>query len=143
MGEGFTVPVLNRAFRWLHAGAALVAVGRNRYYQSADGLVLDGGPFAALLEYAADVRADVVGKPSPAFFRAGLSRLGVPAKDTVMIGDDLEGDLHPAMDLGIQGVLVRTGKYRKDRYRTASRPADRVEPDIAAAVDRILGDAPA
>jgi HAD superfamily hydrolase (TIGR01458 family) len=140
MGDGFTYAVLNRAFCWLHDGAELVAVGRNRTYQADAGLVLDSGPFVALLEFAAETRAAVTGKPSPAFFAAGLARLGTPPAATAMIGDDLEADVHPAMDLGLLGVLVRTGKYREDRYRAAARPADRVEPDFAAAVDRILGD---
>lgn len=139
LGPGFEYSVLNQGFRWLHAGAELVAVARNRFYQSPGGLVLDAGPFVALLEDAAGVRAHVAGKPSPEFFRAGLERLGIPPEETAMVGDDLHGDIHPAMDLGIHGILVRTGKFREDRYRGEPRPADTLAPDFRTAVNALLG----
>jgi len=139
--EGFTFPVLNQAFRWLHDGAALVALARARFYQGPEGLLLDCGPFVALLEDAAQVAATVVGKPAPAFFAAALDRLGVPASDAAMIGDDLDFDVLPAMDLGLCGVLVKTGKYREDRYAAAARKPDRVAADLAEAADWVLGGA--
>lgn len=144
IGARFTYETLNRAFRWLHDGAELVAVARNRYYQTQDGLVLDSGPFVALLEYAAGTKAHVVGKPSLAFFESGLRRLGIPAAETVMVGDDLEGDVLPAMELGIRGVQVRTGKFREGESVTGGRTADVVVDDLARAVDIVLsGDEPA
>jgi HAD superfamily hydrolase (TIGR01458 family) len=134
LGESFTHEALNRAFRWLLEGAELVALARTRYYRAADGLCLDCGPFVALLEEAAGVRAAVMGKPSPAFFRAGLDRLGVAPGEAAMVGDDLDSDVLPAMDLGMEGILVRTGKFRPDRYRDAPRKADRLVRDLAEAV---------
>jgi HAD superfamily hydrolase (TIGR01458 family) len=139
LGEGFTYEVLTHAFRWLHDGAPLVALARNRYYQGGDGrLVLDSGPFVRLLEEAGETESLVVGKPSPEFFRAGLRRLGLDPAEVTMVGDDLHGDLHPAMDLGMRGIQTRTGKYREDRYARAVRPADRVVANLAEAVDLLL-----
>ena len=37
--------------------------------------------------------------------------LGVSAADTVMVGDDVVGDVGGAQGVGIRGVLVRTGKF--------------------------------
>jgi HAD superfamily hydrolase (TIGR01458 family) len=138
LGSGFTYEVLNQAFRWLHDGAALVAVARNRYYQTAEGLVLDSGPFVRLLEYAGETEAWVAGKPSSEFFRAALHRLGFPPEDTVMVGDDLEADVLPAMELGIHGVLVRTGKFREHRYEAGDLRPDRLVANLAEAVEWVL-----
>ncbi len=141
LGRRFSYDVLTRAFRWLHRGAALVALAGNRYYQGPDGLVLDSGPFVKLLEEAAEVRAVMVGKPSPAFFRAGLRRLGVEPGEAVMVGDDLDGDVLPAMGIGMEGWLARTGKFRAGRYEASELKATRVVDDLAHAVRILLGEA--
>ncbi len=141
IGRGFTYDVLTRAFRWVHAGAPLVALARNRYFQGPDGrLVLDSGPFVRLLEEAGDTESLVVGKPSREFFHAGLRRLGMDPDEVTMVGDDLHGDVHPAMDLGMRGFLARTGKFREERYRRETRPADHVVADFAEAVDLLLAE---
>lgn len=114
LGRSFTWDVLNGAFRSLLRGADLIALQRNRYWRQPEGLVLDAGPFVAALEYAVDRPATVVGKPSAAFFLEGVADLGVDASRVAMIGDDLEADVGGAIDAGIAGILVRTGKYRAD-----------------------------
>ena len=108
--EELTYARLNRAFRLLIGGARLVAMHRNRYWRTEEGLTLDSGPFVRALEEAAGVRATTVGKPAPAFFRHGLRSLGLPPADVVMVGDDTANDLAPARRLGMRTVLVRTGK---------------------------------
>ena len=87
----------------------------------------------------AETEALVVGKPSLEFFRAGVRRLGLSPGEVAMVGDDLWGDVVPAMDAGLVGIQVRTGKYREERYAASPRKADRVAADLAEAVDRILG----
>jgi ribonucleotide monophosphatase NagD (HAD superfamily) len=52
LGERFGYRVLNQAFRELLDGAELVALQKNRYWRTPDGLSLDVGPFVAALEYA-------------------------------------------------------------------------------------------
>ena len=91
-----------------------------------------------MLENAAGVEAVVAGKPAPAFFAAGLERLGVDAERAAMVGDDLRFDVLAAMDQGLTGIQVRTGKYREDAYRASERKADHCVADLAEAVTRIL-----
>ncbi|MEE2869576.1 MAG: TIGR01458 family HAD-type hydrolase, partial [Pseudomonadota bacterium] len=74
-GRKFNYEHLDQAFRLLQDGAPLIAIGENRYYQLDDGLHLDAGPFVRALEYAADCRAIITGKPSPAFFEQVLADL--------------------------------------------------------------------
>jgi ribonucleotide monophosphatase NagD (HAD superfamily) len=82
-----------------------------RFWKDNDGLVLDNGPFAQALAFASGAEPVVTGKPSADFFHAAAHRLGLPASDIVMVGDDVIGDVGGAVDAGMQGVLVRTGKF--------------------------------
>jgi HAD superfamily hydrolase (TIGR01458 family) len=126
LGDGFDYTRLNRAFRLLVDGAGLVALQRNRFWQEADGPSLDAGPFVAALEYASGKTATVVGKPEPAFFEAALRDLGLEAKDVAMVGDDAESDVAGAQRAGLQGIQVRTGKYRTGAVGEADAKIDSI-----------------
>src|SRR5215471_17515946 len=67
-GRVFSYLNLNRAFLELEAGAELYCLHKNRWWQTTDGPRLDSGAFVAGLEFAADVEATVLGKPSSAYF---------------------------------------------------------------------------
>ncbi len=129
-GEAWSYGAMNRAFRLLVGGARLLALERDRYWRNQDGLSLGAGPFVAGLEYAAGVEAEVMGKPSPAFFRLALDDLGVPAGSAVMIGDDPVSDIGGAEGAGCAGWLVRTGKFRDGDLAALAHP-DRVLDSIA------------
>jgi HAD superfamily hydrolase (TIGR01458 family) len=118
--EAFTYDAMNRAFRMLLDGAALVAMHRNVWWMTSEGPKLDAGPYVTVLEKAAGMQAKVVGKPSPEIFRAALAAVGVEPADGVMVGDDLVADVLPAQAIGLTGVLVRTGKFQ-EKAMTASR----------------------
>ncbi len=120
LGAGWTYEVLNQAFRALMSGADLLAIQRNRYWRTAEGLTLDAGAFLAALEYASGKRAELVGKPSPGFFAAAAGLLNLPAERIAMVGDDPMADVLGARSAGLVAVAVRTGK---------SRPEDDVEAD--------------
>jgi HAD superfamily hydrolase (TIGR01458 family) len=103
---------LNRAFRMLRAGAALVAMHRNVWWETDEGPTLDSGPFIDGLAAAAGVPVEVTGKPAPTFFRDAVAELGVEPGRAAMVGDDLRNDVLAAQAAGLTGVLVRTGKFR-------------------------------
>ena len=113
LGEGFTYGRLDAAFRHLMAGADLIALSKNRYWQTAGGgLSLDAGPFVAALEYASGKSAIGVGKPERPFFELALENLGLPSEEVAMVGDDPELDVGGAQAAGLRGILVETGRYR-------------------------------
>lgn len=128
LGEGFTYDLLDRAFRHLMDGAELVALQKNRYWQTDAGLSLDAGPFVAALEYASGEEATIVGKPEEAFFRFALEDMGLRAPEVAMVGDDAEADVAGAKRAGLKAVQVRTGKWREG---TESREADLVLDSVA------------
>ncbi len=122
---------LNNAFRLLLEGAAFVAMHRNMYWRTAGGLELDTGAYVTALEVASGVEPTVVGKPQPAFFNAGLHSLGLPAGRVAMVGDDIENDVLGAQAVGLHGVLVRTGKYRRDAVAAAAGEPDLIVDSFA------------
>jgi HAD superfamily hydrolase (TIGR01458 family) len=114
IGRRFVFDVLNEAFRWLRAGARLLALHKNPcWHPSAEeGWVLDAGAFVAALEYAAGVRAEVIGKPSPAFFRLALRDMGLPPSRVLVVGDDVASDGRGGASAGCRTALVKTGKFQ-------------------------------
>lgn len=140
-GEAFTYAALNAALRTLENGATLMALAKNRVFQDGDGRPsLDAGPFVAALEYAGGRQAEVIGKPARAFFEAARASLGTEPGDTVMIGDDVESDVGGALQAGVAGVLVRTGKYKAGDEGKIDPAPTPVHDDLAAAVDWVLED---
>ena len=135
LGEAWTYVLLQEAFEYVMDGAAVLALSRDRYWQRGDRLALDAGPFVRALEYATGVEARVAGKPSPAFYSAALADLGLPTSSAAaMVGDDLWSDVEGAQRAGLQGWLVRTGKFREDALRESGIRPDRVLPSVAALV---------
>ena len=144
LGDRWDYEVLNRAFRRLMDGAELIALQKNRYWETAEGLSLDAGPFVAALEYATGREAEVIGKPSPAFFELALGELGVSADRAAMVGDDVEADVGGAMDAGLAGILVTHRQVpggsgpgvrdRADARRSTRSPTCPAALDLASAV---------
>ena len=128
--DDFSYANVDRLFRMLVGGAALVAMHRNLYWRTSEGLQLDSGAYVCGLEEAAGVEATVVGKPAEAFFRAALDPIGVDPEHAWMVGDDVENDVRGARRLGMVGVLVRTGKFREEDLR-GGVPPDHVIGSIA------------
>ena len=107
---------LDRAFRLVRDGAALLAMHRNPWWFTSRGPTLDSGAFVAALEFATGVRAVLCGKPGPIMFRTALAGVAadlggrVAAREVAMVGDDPSQDIVGARRLGMRGVLVLTGK---------------------------------
>jgi HAD superfamily hydrolase (TIGR01458 family) len=123
-GRVFSYLNLLRAFHELEGGADLYCLHKNRWWQTAEGPRLDAGAFVAGLEYAAEVEATVIGKPSPAYFTAACEALDADPELTWMVGDDIHDDIGGAQRCGLRTILVRTGKFRPDDVENS-----RVRPD--------------
>jgi len=125
IGAAWSYPLLNTVFNELMSDAKLVAMHRNKYWQTPDGLRMDIGAFVTGLEYVSGREAVVIGKPSADFFRLAVDSLGVPPGNIAMVGDDIETDVGGGQAAGVNGILVKTGKYRPE---TATR--SRVQPEL-------------
>lgn len=133
LGDRWNYGLMQEAFDHLMAGAALAALSRDRYWLREGRLVLDAGPFVAGLEYATGKSAEIAGKPSARFFAAAVASLGrtTPA-GVAMVGDDLWSDVQGAQRAGLEGWLVRTGKFRPEALLGGEVVPDRVLDSVAA-----------
>jgi HAD superfamily hydrolase (TIGR01458 family) len=139
---------LNRAFRLVLDGAALIGMHRNGWWLTPDGPTLDSGAFVVGLEFATGRSATIVGKPSASFFAQGVRDLRREAgrdlarAEIAMVGDDVRTDVRAAQRAGLRGVLVLSGKHGEADIGTAAaerggRWPDAVAPDLAAVVAAI------
>jgi HAD superfamily hydrolase (TIGR01458 family) len=120
----FSYMNLARAFHELEGGAELYCLHRNRWWQTSRGPLLDSGCFVAGLEYAAELEATVVGKPSAAYFAAAVEALDADPELTWMVGDDIDADVAGTQRFGLRTALVRTGKFRPDEVERSGTTPD-------------------
>lgn len=128
IGDAWNLSLINRLFNVMHDGAELIALHKNRFWQTEEGLKADIGFFIAGLEYICNKTAFVMGKPNRDFFQGVLDSAQVEASDALVVGDDIDSDVGGAQQMGIHGCLVKTGKYRAN-YADQSpvRPAYIIE----------------
>ena len=114
LGPDLTFDKLNNAFRLIMNGAKILALQKNRFWQTGEGLTIDAGAMVAALEYATNKRATIIGKPRKEFFLQGAGKLKIPAQELAMVGDDLETDIEGGQNAGLFGIAVKTGKFREE-----------------------------
>jgi HAD superfamily hydrolase (TIGR01458 family) len=136
--EEATFDNLNRAFRLVRGGAMLVGMHRNPWWLTPEGPTLDSGSFVVGLEFAAEVDARIIGKPSPAFFAQAVRDLrreagrGLARADIAMVGDDVRSDVRAAQRAGLRGVLVLSGKHGAADVEVAAQERGGRRPDAIA-----------
>jgi HAD superfamily hydrolase (TIGR01458 family) len=145
-GDEFTPQNLQTAFILIREGASFVAMHKNRWWITPDGVVMDSGAYVAALEFGTEKRAVVTGKPSAAFFGEGLRLLNellleggpaipLAAANVAMVGDDLWNDVRGAQRAGLRGVFVRSGKHGDaELARLAVERSGRSPDAIAASI---------
>lgn len=131
IGEAWSYALLNHVFQLLMSGSQMIALHKNKFWQTLDGLHVDIGAFVAGLEYVTGQQAVVIGKPSLAFFELAVQQLGVLKQQVIMVGDDIDSDVFGAQQAGLKGVLVRTGKYREAYTAASSIKPDAVLDSVA------------
>ena len=127
----FSYMNLARAFDEIQMGAALFCLHKNKWWQTSRGPMLDSGAFVAGLEYATDVDATVLGKPSPSYFAAALDALDAEPELTWLVTDDVDADVRGARLFGMKTALVRTGKFRPEALEAAEASPDIVVSSLA------------
>ena len=121
VGSRMNYELLNKAFKLVMGGADLIALRKNRYFRDAEGLQIDSGAFVTALEYSSGKQARIIGKPSRQFYNLAVHDIRVEAGkrwlsgEFAMVGDNIESDIRGAMDAGLVGILVKTGRHN-DSY---------------------------
>jgi HAD superfamily hydrolase (TIGR01458 family) len=117
LAQDLTFEKLNHAFRLLMRGAKILALQKNRYWQTNDGFTIDAGAIVAALEFASKKRALIIGKPQKNYFLEAADIIGIPINKLAMIGDDLEIDIKGGQSAGLFSIAVKTGNFREDIYK--------------------------
>lgn len=131
IGDAWSYEMLNDIFNLLVNGAELIAIHKNRFWQTEHGLQMDIGAFIAALEYASGKSAVIIGKPSIDFFQMALNDMSLSASEVAIIGDDIDSDIGGGQLAGLTGILVKTGKYRKEYTANSEVVPDLVLDSIA------------
>lgn len=90
-------------------GARLIATNADARYPTPAGFLPGAGSIVASLQLATGVVPEVIGKPEPAMFRAIIEASGIPAGETVVVGDNPASDIVGARRAGCASILVLTG----------------------------------
>jgi HAD superfamily hydrolase (TIGR01450 family) len=124
---------IERAARAVTRGAPLLTASYVRGYAGANGIIFSrGAMITAAIAKVTGARPRVLGKPSRAAVAEVASRLGVPSREIVVIGDDLDMDVALGRLGGARTILVRSGISGQIDL---DRVPERRRPD--AAVDRV------
>lgn len=128
----FTYAKLDTALQAVKGGARLIATNPDRTCPVEGGEIPDCAGMIAAVEAVTDRRVElIVGKPSPIILDVALAALGVPAAESVIVGDRIETDIMMGKRRGLATVLVLSGVTRPDDPRIATLAPDHVVRSVA------------
>ena len=117
---------LDIGYQALRLGARFFATNADQTCPVAGGEIPDAAAVIGALEGCSGRKVELVaGKPSSLMVEIVLERLGLEAKDCLMVGDRLETDMLMGKNAGMATALVLTGVTQRDDI-----PHSSVEPDV-------------
>ena len=122
-----TFQKLRRAALHVRAGAPLYATNADRSFPTPEGLIPGAGSILAALETATDVKAIVIGKPSPFMLELAAERMGLTKNEVLVVGDRVETDI-----AGGQAMQARTALVLSGVTTLAQAEAWNPKPDLIA-----------
>ena len=133
----FTMPALQAACEAVWGGATLFSASETPFFASANGRALGTSrAISAMIRSLTGCRMRVTGKPSLDAMRAAATRLGVPAKDVAVVGDDPLLEVPMAHRGRALAIAVGTGLGAADAYDHL--PAERQPHLRLRGVDELL-----
>jgi arabinose operon protein AraL len=100
---------IGEAVKAVKNGSLLVASNLAKVKLTSDGYITGPGFVVKGLEYVTGKQAVLVGKPDKFMFGLALSKLELPPKKILTIGDKLEQDIHGGKQVGTYTCLVLSG----------------------------------
>ncbi len=109
------------ASKCLQRGAVLIAANADKFALAGDDVRMPGGyALVRFLEESADIKAEIVGKPSAFFFQWVQFDSHLDPKRCLMVGNTLETDIAFANNCGMDSVLVLSGVSTEAEARKQS-----------------------
>jgi 4-nitrophenyl phosphatase len=130
MDREVTYARLRDAALAIRRGAPFIATNTDRTLPTEQGLIPGAGSLVGMLEIATDVRARVIGKPSPGIMLLALRRVGTRAGLTAVVGDRPETDIVGGQAAGLRTIGVLTGASPAQAFAALRPPADWVFDDM-------------
>lgn len=130
MDRQVTYEKLTVATRLIRAGVPFLGTNPDRTFPTPQGLIPGAGAIIASIEAATDVKPLITGKPSPEMYQAALERMGVSAKNTLVVGDRLETDIVGGQQLGCLTALVLSGVTSLEAARSWQPKPDWIASDL-------------
>ncbi len=121
---------LREAALAIRRGARFIATNTDRSLPTEDGFIPGAGALVGALEIATDVRARVIGKPSPDIFAQALRRLGTPAQATAVVGDRADTDIIGGQGAGLRTIALLTGAGTAEEFAALQPPPDWIFRDL-------------
>ena len=110
------------ACQLIKGGAEAVSLHRDVSYPEGGRFYVSLGPVVASLELVTGKPVTIIGKPSARFFGLSLEHAGFEKAETVMIGDNYDGDVRGAIKAGLRAIQVKTGSYNPKLIEEADTP---------------------
>ncbi|MHA6484020.1 TIGR01457 family HAD-type hydrolase [Paenibacillus sp. strain BS8-2] len=105
-----------RAVHHIRNGVPSILTNPDLLVPSTDGMLPGAGSIGAMIRAASGVEPIVIGKPSSILMDYALSRMGLPADGTLVVGDNLATDIAAGVASGCGTALVLTGLTTKENY---------------------------
>ena len=109
----FNYNILNKVFQYIKGGSKIITTSYSDYYISKNEYKMDTGIFVKMYETLTNEKAEIMGKPSPMIYKMALNILKVKSTNVITIGDDVLTDIEGSKKIGMETVLVKTGKYKE------------------------------
>ncbi len=104
-----TYEKLKQATLLIRSGIPFYFTNPDRTFPTPQGLIPGAGSILAALVAATDVQPHLAGKPSPDMYLMALDILGLPAQETLAVGDRLDTDILGGQRAGCRTALVLSG----------------------------------
>lgn len=128
----FTYRKLELAVAHIAAGAVSVLTNPDHLLPTEDGPKPGAGSIAAAIRQASGREPVLIGKPSPIVMNCAIERIGLPADEIWVIGDNLSTDIAGGKAVGCRTALVLTGITAPDNANERIRETG-IAPDVIAA----------
>jgi len=112
--------LFNKLFQYINNGAKIITTSYSDYYISNNEYKMDTGIFVKMYEILTNKNAIIIGKPSQIIYSIALKRMGMEANNVISIGDDGLTDIIGGNEMGMETVMVKTGKYKngdEEKYK--------------------------
>ncbi|MCE5254690.1 MAG: HAD hydrolase-like protein [Actinomycetia bacterium] len=123
MDRSFSYQTLAAAQAAIMSGALFVATNCDATFPTPTGLLPGAGSIVAAVATAAGSEPVLMGKPGPALAEVLAAVTGIPAGQTLFVGDRLSTDIAMGRAAGMITALVLTGVTGEEDLRAAERAA--------------------